>query len=367
MSSNSAKIIVVSGVLLTLCQFCCVPGLAGNLTLTDRSPRPGQRNIPPATNVKAVFSRSLRPESVHLFSVHLSDGKRKIPGKVVYHPEECSIEYVPLRALPAHKEFTFTLENEVSSSDGESLPGRQEWKFSTGGVQPPVVRPQVEAKQVEVKPPDPPGPTPTVPLKRPVSRRMHLVSSLPPDGSLTAVAPEKIVFSFDRDLLFDSLTLFTVRLSDGIGNIVGAIKQGGSLREAVFIPETSLSSGMDYELVIAPGVFAADGSCLEEEVRVSFTVGKAGSAGAAAKEDTTDKPIPEDVAAQQSSGEPKRFRVQHTSGFNKSRNQMLSTPPGGVLDAGGGQSIDEDNMDEEQTSRLKRIRNLLGTLRSEEQ
>ena len=77
------------------------------------------------------MSEPLRPESVHIFSVYLLEGKRRIPGSIIYHPKERSIGFSPLQPLQPGTKYIFALTDELSSPGGKPLTGATAWSFRT--------------------------------------------------------------------------------------------------------------------------------------------------------------------------------------------------------------------------------------------
>lgn len=237
-------LLVLAGIVLLMTQ---PSSRVMALVITDILPSPDQAEVSPSVEIKVFMSAPVRPESVHVFSAYLVGGQRRVPGRIYYLPDEKCIGFTPLQPLRPGAGYTFVLTREVVSVQGDSLTGASRWSFNTAGPE------TGQRKQLS-----PEG--------------IRLLSSRPADGEVCAGFPGRIVLRFNKPLLADSLSLFTVRLTDGSDFILGAIDQGKASGEFTFVPNHPLSGGGEYTLIIGPGLFTDDGEYLDRELRVRFSL-----------------------------------------------------------------------------------------------
>ncbi|MDP7421861.1 MAG: Ig-like domain-containing protein [bacterium] len=308
---------------------------AGSITLTEMIPRPGQNNVALTVALKAYFSEALRPESVHIFSSFLRAKDRRIPGMLSYKAAEKCINFIPHHPLQPGTEYTFTLTNELTSRNGNPIKGVTSWQFRTAAEKSP--------KALEPEP---------------NNKQFGLLSSSPADGAVMSAPPKRIVLKFNRKLLPDSLTLFTVRLSDGHDNIMGDIQPGAEGQEVVFVPDQPLVPDVNYTMAVGPGVFTRDGDYLDVETRIQFSISK----------ETAAVPVPEKKPAAIEKTmtvpqAPPESRLPVRSGIERRvfRQAVSESKTGSELE------IRSDHVvNAEQRERLRRIRSLIKQINSEE-
>jgi outer membrane lipoprotein SlyB len=213
----------------------------GPFTVTSRVPAPLSNGISPATNVRAVFSRSVDPATLTATTFKLvPDGGSAVPATISYDDTTRTATLTPTSALAPMQTYTATLTTGVKGiEDNTPLSADSTWTFTTAFSAPPA-----------------PALTATSPLAG--------VTGAPLDSVVQA--------TFDR--VMDPATLtnqtFTITAA-GAPPTVAAVSYDTNTNTATLTPAAPLAVATEYTARVTTGARSSVGAPLSADVTWKFT------------------------------------------------------------------------------------------------
>ncbi|MHC3993710.1 Ig-like domain-containing protein [Thiomicrolovo sp. ZZH C-3] len=208
------------------------------------NPPDGATNVPINTMITATFNKPMDLSTLNSGNIYLMDENgTHVPGTLHTATDASGNTVVtfildPGTTLAPNSDYTFVVENDVTSLDGEQLGTDETSTFTTG-------------TQTELQ-----------------------VYIVPADGETGVAVTDNIVAYFNEDVNDTTLDGTTFYLENNVtGVIPGAISYDGANYIAVFNPDANLTAYTTYTFTVTTGVEAVNGDTLASDASSTFTTG----------------------------------------------------------------------------------------------
>lgn len=208
------------------------------------NPPDGATNVPINTMITATFNKPMDLSTLNSGNIYLMDENgTHVPGTLHTATDANGNTVVtfilePGTTLAPNSDYTFVVENDVMSLDGEQLGTDETSTFTTG-------------TQTELQ-----------------------VYIVPADGETGVAVTDNIVAYFNEDVNDTTLDGTTFYLENNVSGVLpGAISYDGANYVAVFNPDANLTAYTTYTFTVTTGVKAVNGDTLASDESSTFTTG----------------------------------------------------------------------------------------------
>ncbi|WP_345989261.1 Ig-like domain-containing protein [Sulfurimonas sp. HSL1-2] len=208
------------------------------------NPPDGATNVPINTMITASFNKPMDLSTLNSGNIYLMDENgTHVPGTLHTATDANGNTVVtfilePGTTLAPNSDYTFVVENDVTSLDGEQLGTDETSTFTTG-------------TQTELQ-----------------------VYIVPADGETGVAVTDNIVAYFNEDVNDTTLDGTTFYLENNVSGVLpGAISYDGANYIAVFNPDANLTAYTTYTFTVTTGVEAVNGDTLASDESSTFTTG----------------------------------------------------------------------------------------------
>ena len=208
------------------------------------NPPDGTTNVPINTMITATFNKPMDLSTLNSGNIYLMDENgTHVPGTLHTATDANGNTVVtfilePGTTLAPNSDYTFVVENDVMSLDGEQLGTDETSTFTTG-------------TQTELQ-----------------------VYIVPADGETGVAVTDNIVAYFNEDVNDTTLDGTTFYLENNVSGVLpGAISYDGANYVAVFNPDANLTAYTTYTFTVTTGVKAVNGDTLASDESSTFTTG----------------------------------------------------------------------------------------------
>jgi methionine-rich copper-binding protein CopC len=209
------------------------------LNVTGTNPANNATGVAATANVRATFSKSLKPASVTAQSVTLTGPSGAVAGTVSYDDASKTVTLSPSAPMAAGS-YTARLAGTIEATDDTTLGTAFTWTFSVAaGSQP-----------------------------------LSVTASTPGTGATGVARSTTVTATFSKAVDPTTLTTGTFRLVDGGGTAVPAtVTYDGTSRTATLTPNANLAASAGYTAQLTTAITATDGAPLGQATSWSFTTG----------------------------------------------------------------------------------------------
>ncbi|MBM4054748.1 MAG: hypothetical protein FJ264_08775 [Planctomycetes bacterium] len=213
-------------------------GTAADATLpavSSTNPANGTTGVATNTAITATFSEAMGISTISTATFTMSDSSGSINGAVSY--SGTTAIFAPLSNLSPSATYTATITTGARDLAGNAMTSNYTWSFTTGTA---------------------------------TDATLPAVSSTNPANGATGVAINTaITATFSETMNASTITIATFTVSDGSGNISGAVSSGGET--AAFTPLSNLSYSTTYTATITTGAKDLAGNAMASTFAWSFT------------------------------------------------------------------------------------------------
>jgi len=199
------------------------------------------KNVPVDVTIKVKFDKDLKPETINIFTVLLTDIRgRKIYGKINYNKLTKEIFFQPTVRLERDLEYQLILKSGIQSIEGEHLQEQKISFYTVRGI-------------------------------KPTSKLIKEMQPVP--NSVNVDLNSEISVTFKKDILPESVNILTFSVADETGDIFGHVEYKPAERKAIFVPVAPFDKNKTYNVKISGEIKTVDGEKLGKDISYSFKTG----------------------------------------------------------------------------------------------
>ncbi|MEP6507773.1 MAG: Ig-like domain-containing protein [Gemmatimonadales bacterium] len=209
-------------------------------TVVSTVPADGATGVSPTAPISAKFSEPMDISSINAatFTVTTTSGGTPVAGTVTYDNTSSTATFTPSSSLSSATSYTATITTGARDVSTNPLAANKVWTFTTADIVPPTV-----------------------------------VSVSPANLATGVGAGTSVQVTFSEPMLASTLTSATVFLKNTLTSAVipTVISYNGSTNVLTLAPNSPLTGGTSYTVVVTTGVKDASGNALSSQFTSTFT------------------------------------------------------------------------------------------------